>query len=158
MRKTVSLLLVAGLAAAAFAMPAEAAQKKKKKKKPQRIERVVEWRYEAPAIGTPETPGVCLRPTSSCIDIATGPDDKFLQLEATDASGTAVAIEIGQDTDPDNIGTEHSVGIICGATTEPLPLEPGAPIVGFPWALGGLACPGAVGTQGTVKATLSNMP
>ena len=154
-KKAFSVAIMVGLVAASLAVPAEAA---KKKKAPKRVERVVEWKYEAPALGSPDSGGVCLRPTMSCIDIATGATERYITIEATDATGTAIAIEIGQDTDPAAFGTEHNVGVVCGKTTEPLEIQPGAPIVGFPWALGGITCPGGFATNGTIKAVLSNLP
>ncbi len=135
--------------------PAEAG----KKKKPKRVERVAEIQYEAPAIGTPSTVGVCFRPTNSCGDIATGSTESFVKMEIDDASGTAVAFTLGQDTDPDTFGTETTYGDFCGTTGDkPIQIEPGFPLIVFPWAFGDVVCPGAFGTQGTIKATLSNLP
>ena len=158
MKRSVVLLLVIGLLAGALTVPAEAAKKKKKKKKAQRVERVVEVDYQAPAIGiSPPGTGVCLRPTNSCGDIVIGAGELYAKVEITDATGTPVAFSLGQDTDPDTVGTEHDLGQFCGTTgDDPVALEPGFAIVVFPWALGP-AC-GAVATQGTVKATLSNLP
>lgn len=157
MRRAIVVLLAVSLAAAALAAPAEA-RKRKRKPKPKRVERTVESSYQAPAIGTPETGGVCLRPTNSCGDIPTGAEERFVLVEITDASGTAVAFSLGQDTDPNTLGTESDLGVFCGTTGEAIAIEPGFPLIVFPWALGGATCPGSVATQGTIKATLSNLP
>lgn len=156
MRKPIVVLLILGLAIGSFAVPAEAG-KKKKKKKPKRVERVAESEYQAPAFGSPETGGVCFRPTNSCGDIPTGANERFVRIDIDDASGTASPFTLGQDTDPDTFGTETILGDFCGTTGDDfLQIEPGLPLIVFPWALGGATCPGAFSTTGTVKATLSN--
>ncbi len=155
MKKMVAVALSLGLLGGALVGPAEAG----KKKKPKRVELVAEVRYEAPALGSPSTVGVCFRPTNSCGDIATGSTESFVKMEIDDASGTAVAFTLGQDTDPETFGTETQYGDFCGTTgDEPIKIEPGFPLIVFPWAFGDIVCPGAFGTQGTIKATLSNLP
>lgn len=157
MKKILVLLMVVGLVVGSIAT-AEAG-KKKKKKKPVRTERVAESAYEAPAIGAPSGVGVCFRPTNSCGDIATGGDELWVKIDIDDASGTATAFTLGQDTDPDTPGTETTFGDFCGTTGDDLiQIEPGLPLIVFPWAFGDVVCPGAFGTQGTIKATLSNLP
>lgn len=157
MKKAIVIALVLGLVAGAMAAPATA-KKKKKKKKPVKVERVVETAYEAPAIGAaPPGNGVCFRPTNSCGDIAVGPKERWVKVEIEDATGLPVAFHLGQDTDPDALGTESSLGDFCGTTgDEAIKIEPGYPIIVFPWAVG--ASCGAVATQGVVTATLSNLP
>lgn len=153
MKKPLAVLLLLGLLAGALAAgPADAA--KKKKKKPKRVERVVEVVYQAPAIGSGA--GVCLRPTNSCGDIPIGLKEKFVKIEITDATGLPVFFGVGQDTDPDAVGTETSHGEFCGSTgDDPIEVLPGYTLIVFPWAVG--TCPG-VATTGTVTATLSNLP
>lgn len=152
MKKAIAVALSLGLLGGALVAPAEAGKKK-------RVERVAEIQYEAPALGTPSTTGVCFRPTNSCGDIATGGSERFVKMEIDDASGTAVAFTLGQDTDPDTFGTETQYGDFCGTTGDKaIKIKPGFPLIVFPWAFGDVACPGAFGTQGTVKATLSNLP
>ncbi|MGH2757407.1 MAG: hypothetical protein ACRDI3_06430 [Actinomycetota bacterium] len=155
-RTLIVVVLVMGLVAAGLTV-AEA--KKKKKRKPVRIERVVEVEYQAPALGVGAAgTGVCLVPTNSCGNVATGSDDLFLKVEVIDAAGQAVQLDIGQDTDPEALGTETTIGTVCGSTEEALSIPaPGASITTFPWAIGGPDCPG-VATSGTIMFTLSNMP
>lgn len=157
MKKTMAVALSLGLLVGALVAPAEAG--KKKKKKPKRVERVAEITYDGPAWGSASTGGVCFRPTNSCGDIATGGDEKFVKMEIDDATGTSVAFTLGQDTDPDTFGTETQYGLFCGTTgDEAIEIEPGYPLIVFPWAFGDVACPGAVATTGTITATLSNLP
>ena len=154
MKKGVVVALILGLIASALVVaPAEAGKKKKKK-----VTREVTVEYQAPALGTPESGGVCLRPTNSCGDIPVGATEKFVLVEITDATGTPVAVNLGQDTDPNTLGTEVDLGTYCGTTEVPIPMEPGYTIVVFPWAFGGGTCPGAVATTGSVTATMSNLP
>ena len=151
MRRTITTLLIFGLVFGAFvAAPAEAKKKKRV--------RVAESKYEAPALGiSPPGVGICLRPTNSCGDIPTGSTERYAKIEITDATGLPVAFHVGQDTDPETFGTETAIGDFCGTTgKKAVPIEPGYALVIFPWAAG--ADCGAVATQGTVKATLSNLP
>lgn len=153
MKKSIGIVMILALVAAAFAVaPAQA------KKKAKKTTRVVETAYDAPALGVaPPGNGVCLRPTNSCGDIATGGTEKYVTVEILDATGTPVAFHLGQDTDPDTFGTETDLGDFCGTTgKKPVKIEPGYPIVVFPWAIGA-EC-GSIATQGTVTATLSNLP
>lgn len=150
MKRTLVTLLIFGLVAGSLAVPAEAGKKKKKKQS----KRVVEVKYEAPAIGVgaPLGTGVCFRPTNSCGDIPVGADETLATVEITDATGLPVSFSLGQDTNPDELGTEKDLGEFCGKTEKPVKLEPGFPIIVFPWAVGP-AC-ASIATQGTVKATL----
>jgi len=156
MKKSLVVLLILGLVASFAVAPAQAG--KKKKKQPVKTTRVVESVYEAPALGiAPPGSGVCLRPTNSCGDIATGGTEKYVTIEILDTTGTPVAFSLGQDTDPETFGTESDLGNFCGTTgDQPIEIEPGLPLVVFPWAIG-VECK-AIATQGTVKATLSNLP
>ena len=153
MKRYIALLMVAMLALGLAGGSATA--KKKKKKKPKRVERVVTTEYQAPAIGSGT--GVCLRPTNSCGDIAVGLGEKYVKVEIEDATGLPVYFNLGQDTDPEALGTETSYGSFCGTTgDEPIQIQPGFALVVFPWLLGP-TCP-SVATQGAVTATLSNLP
>lgn len=158
MKRILILMMVFGLVLGSIAT-AEAGKKKKKPGAPARIERVVEVTYDAPAFGLGALgAGACFNATNSCGLVPTGPDDLFMKVEVTDASGTTTQVDIGQDTDEAALGTEVDLGTVCGATTEPIAIQAvGSPITTFPWAIGGPDCPG-VGTTGTIKFTFSNMP
>lgn len=158
-RRVVVTVLSLCLVMAAFAVPAEAKKKKKKPPAPERVERTATSDYQAPAIGFPEGTAVCFRPTNSCGDIPMGAEEFYAKIEITDSSGTGTAFSFGQDTDPAALGTETSYGDFCGTTGETfIQVQPGLPLVVFPYAFGGALCPGAVGTTGTITATISNLP
>lgn len=131
----------------------------KKRKKPKKITRTVEVTYDGPAIGVGAVGiGACLVALNSCGEVPTGPDDLYMMVEVTDQSGTDVSVDLGQDTDPNALGTETDLGSICGKSETPIAIQaPGVPITTFPWAIGGPSCPG-VGTTGTIKFTFSNLP
>src|SRR5687768_10951949 len=77
MRKTLVLMVVIGLIAAAFtAAPAQAGKKKKKAPKP----RVVESIYDAPAIGHPDVVVGCSGSTG-CASFAPGPGERYVRFE-----------------------------------------------------------------------------
>jgi hypothetical protein len=156
MKRTLFMSLVLSLVVAGLVAPAEAG---KKKKKPKRIERKAETTYQAPAIGIGELgTGVCFVPTNSCGNVPTGPKDLWVKIQVEDASTTNVMFSVGQDTDPDALGTETDLGTFCGGTEEAIPVvSPGHEIVLFPWAVGGPSCPG-IATTGTVTLTFSNLP
>lgn len=157
MKKTLIIALALSLVAGALAMPASA--KKKKKKKPVRVERVVETTYDLAAIGVgdPVGSGACPAATNSCGRAATGPDEKYVKVEIADATGLPVSFNLGQDTDPAALGTEHQLGRFCGTTgDEPIEIVPGAEILVFPWIFGPSCA--SVGTTGTVSFTISNLP
>jgi hypothetical protein len=143
MKKAIITALVLGLVAGSLAAPASAQKKKKKVKK---VERVVEHVYEAPAIGSGT--GACLRPTNSCGDIGVAMTERYVKVEVVDSSGTKVRFSVQQDG--------KSLGAYCGTTgDEPIEVAPGGQLTVFPWTAG--TCPG-VATQGTITATLSNLP
>lgn len=156
MKRILVLMMVLGLVFGSIAT----AEAGKKKKKPKRVERVAEAAYDAPALGVAGAGGVCPHATNSCAAIPTGADDKFVKIEVKDATGLPVAFTLGQDTDPDTLGTETQYGIFCGTTgDEPIAVEAaGVELLSFVWAFGGAECPGAVATTGTVVATFSNLP
>lgn len=157
MRRIVALTMILGLILGAVAT-AEAG-KKRKPKRTTRVMREVEVTYDGPAVGVGAAGvGACFVALNSCGNVAIGPDDRFMEVEVTDASGTAVQLDLGQDTDEATVGTEVDLGTICGASNEPIAIQaPGVPITTFPWAFGSPDCPG-VATTGTIKFTFSNLP
>jgi hypothetical protein len=156
-KKTFSVVLMIALVAGAFAAaPAEA-----KKRKPKKVTRVAEATYTAPAFGTASSPAVCSPALGSCGNFALGTADKYVKVELIDQSGTPTAFSVAQDTEPgdatNSIETNH--GTFCGTTGDtPIKLVPGAEITIFISAWGDAVCPTGIGTTGTVKAEFSNLP
>jgi hypothetical protein len=135
------------------------AQKRNEKKTPKRSERVVEAPYDLPGLISPSSPASLCHTGYSCPQIPTATTERFVRIEIEDATGTATAFFLGQNTDPDSPALEEDYGTFCGSTgKKPIRLEAlGAPLVVVPLVFGDVVCPGAVGTTGTVKATLSNL-
>lgn len=154
MKKLLVVALSASLLVGAFAAP-EALAKKKKKKKSQeveRVERVEEQNYMAPAY-------FYWAPTGDHIGgvkFAAGPDDHFISIEIEDAAGQDVSAAVGQD--PEGDGTVSNTPF-CTKTDEPFPIEPGLEVTVFVF-VGPCTSPvgPAFATQGTVTATISNLP
>lgn len=153
------ILVLTMILSLVFGSIATADAGKKKKREPKRVVRVVEVTYDGPAIGVGAAgAGVCLGALNSCGLVPIGDDDKFLEVEVTDTSGTTVQLSLGQDTDEGAVGTEVDLGAICGASTESIAIQaPGVPITTFPWAIGGPDCLG-VATTGTITFRFSNLP
>jgi hypothetical protein len=158
MKRSLALVLILGLIAAmALAAPAQA---KKKKKKPAKVERVVEYDYQAPSPGISGVVGACLTVVgvdgTACQDIPTGIDEVFVKVEVTDATGQPTNFDLAQDSDPNNPGLEIFASG-CGSTSDAVPIQAGLAVRVSVTAVGGSDCPG-VATTGHVKATLSNLP
>jgi hypothetical protein len=81
------------------------------------------------------------------------PGERFVSVVLDDDAGMPVRATIGQDHDGDGV-TEHEHEI-CGATTAPIKLTPGAPVI--VWAQEGPCEDGtnAVATYGKVTATFT---
>jgi hypothetical protein len=162
MKRSIVVVLMAGLLAGAVtAAPAEA----KKKKKEVRTERVVEIPYTLGNLGaaTPAyTGGVCfVDPTmpASCKEVPLQAGDKYIKVEVADASGTTVPGFISQgDIDGDTISDGY--GQFCGAHAEAVPLADAAAPVGISMYPGVCAdaSGGGIPTQGTITVTFTNMP
>lgn len=155
MKRTLVLLMILGLIVGSVTT-AEA-----KKKKPKKVTRTVELAYAAPGFGL-ATAGVgCSPALGSCGEVPTGPDDRYLKVTLTDASGTPTAFQLSQDTEPgDPTNTiETEIGTFCGTTGDkPVEILPGFEITIFPWAWGDIVCPTGFGTTGTMTVELSNLP
>jgi hypothetical protein len=157
MRRVAAIMALVGLVAGLYSAPAAEAKKRKKKpKKPTKIERVAEGAYSAPAIGALGV-GVCSPGTIGCVGFPTAPGELFVSVEITDTLGTPVFASVTQDTNGDN-QADSSVDI-CGASTEPIPIEPGFEVLVFVWEGPGPS-PVCAGTSssGTIKMTFTNMP
>jgi hypothetical protein len=154
MKKTFSVVLMIALVAGAFAAaPAEAKKKK-------RVERVAQGTYQAPAtvVGNcTQTDGI------GCMTIQSGGSEQYLTASATDATGQPVFISVQADLDGD-MQSDTNYGTFCGETTEPIKFDKGAalifwvgPATGIP-ARATSGCVPGQGTQGTVDVTFSNLP
>ena len=90
MKKTFSVVLMIALVAGAFAAaPAEAKKKKRRSASP-----TAEAPYSAPAFGTASSPAVCSPALGSCGEFAVGTADKYMKVEILDQSGTPTAFNV----------------------------------------------------------------
>lgn len=155
MKKVVVLLAALALMVASLGGVADAKKKKKKKKPPQRIERVVEFEYVCPCPGFIQLGSLTGGdPNLGGGPVAVGAEELYLTGVAEDLSGTAITVDINQDTNGD--GFNDAVGSFCGETEEPIPINPGLEMrifVGDP-----ATCPGSIALGGTITFTLSNLP
>jgi hypothetical protein len=145
MRKLITVCLTAMLLVAAFALPQAEAKKKKVRK--------VSGAYSAPSIGAGGL-GVCSPGTIGCIPFALAAGEKFVSINIVDQSGQAVFASITQDLNGDNQSDTSTD--ICGATEEPVAIEPGYEVTVFIWEGPGPAplCAG-VATSGEIQAEFS---
>lgn len=150
MRRIFAFALTLGLLAGMLTVPAEAAKKKKKQKK-QATVRVFEVRYENPAFGVGGVGGGC----SACPTIGIGSDETFAFIQIIDDNTTTGYASFNYDSDGDGVQNLGSGPVVCGETTEPVAVEPGASYTAWPWLVG-TECPGASSTAGTIKLYLSS--
>lgn len=151
MRRTLITLLAVMLTAGVLAGPAMA---KKKKPKPAKAYKVTA-NYDTPAIGHPDIATACSG-ANGCATIPVGPGSYFVALTINDASGLPVYATAGQDLDGDQLADNSFA--ICGATTDPLAVEPGYPLnifIGIGPGVGPPACAPALGTSGSVDAIVA---
>ncbi len=99
------------------------AEAAKRKKKPPR-QRTVETPYSEPAVGTAGI-GVCF-PGSSCVFVEPAKGEQYVSVEIEDELGLPVYASVIQDTSGDGnyLATDDRTVHICGATDEPLEIEP----------------------------------
>ena len=158
MKRAVTILLLIGLVAATFAMPAEAKKKKKKVAAPARVERVVQGAYDAPAL---IVVGACAQTGAiGCVSIQTGPGETYLKAKINDSHGQPAYVAISADSNGDS-QDDTSYGSFCGETAEPIAFDPGVELhlwVGLQADPGFVGCAPGVATNGTISVTLSNMP
>jgi len=149
MRRVLTVFLVIGLLAATMAVPAEAGKKKKKKKKAAAV-RTFEVRYENPAFGFGGVGGTC----SGCPAIAFGPEETFAVFVIEDDVSPSGYIDLAYDQDGDGIQDLGAGPQVCGATEEPVAVEP-VGYTAWPWAVGA-GCPGSSSIAGTIKVMASS--
>ena len=143
--------LIIGLVAA-LATPTLARKKPAKRK--------YELTYTEPAVGTAGA-GVCTQGSSCLFFGAPAGREKYFAVEVVDDLGTAVYASVIQDTNEDGnflVADDLTVGI-CGATEEPIEIEPGKAISVWVWEGPGAdpPCPGGA-SSGTATAFFSAKP
>lgn len=157
MRKALSVMVMIGLLVGSLAMPAEAGKKKKKKPPaPVKVERVVEVRYEASAIGGADTPAIYPTGPIFPVNFVAGPGEVFAKVEIIDDFSPNASAGFSYDSDGDGL---NDAGFdVCGSTPEPVEVIPGTQYNIFPYLLPSTTCTDGVATSGTIKITLSNLP
>lgn len=150
MRKTIVAGLAAALACAAASVPADAAKRPKPKK------RSIELAYAEPAVGAAGA-GVCLQGSSCLFFGPPAAGEKLFEVVIEDDLAQPVPASVIQDTNEDGsflVTDDLTVGI-CGATDEPVEIEPGKAVSVWVWRAGANPpCPGTA-TSGTATATFS---
>jgi hypothetical protein len=155
MKRTILVGIVIGMLAAMLVAPEAGAAKKKKAPKPRVYEGVYTCPCGAQAAGN--GPAFRLGTGEGGFQVTVLTKERYISLELTDDSGLPVFFSINQDIDGDGTLYEHENGTACGATTEPVELEPGAAITVFVQSGTCDAGPG-LATGGTFTATLSATP
>jgi hypothetical protein len=150
MSKTIVVGLVAAVCLAAAGLPAEA----RKRPKPQK--RTIELAYTEPAAGAAGI-GVCLQGSSCLFYGGPAPGESHFGVVIEDDLGQPVPASVIQDTNEDGnflVTDDLTVGI-CGATEEPIEIEPGKAVSVWVWRAGANPpCPGTA-TAGTATATFT---
>jgi len=153
MPRIVAVALAGMLLLGTTAVPAEAGKKKRKDRK-------YELNYTEPAVGTAGA-GVCLQGSSCLFYGPPGRGEKYVGVEIEDDLGVPVYASVIQDTNEDGsfLVTDDLTVHICGATEEPIEIEPGKAVSVWVWRTPGASppCP-ATASSGTATATFSNRP
>ena len=128
------------------------------KKKP--AKRKYELSYTEPAVGTAGA-GVCTQGSSCLFFGAPLAKEKYFAVSVVDDLGTDVYATVIQDTNEDGnflVADDLTVGI-CGATTEPIEIEPAKAVSVWVWEGPGAdpPCPGGA-SAGTATAFFSAKP
>lgn len=147
MKRILVLMMIMGLI---FGSVATADAKKKKKKKAAPYVRVVEGTYDNPAPGIGGV--VTLNGAGGTMEVPTGANELFMNVEITDDSGQPAYFGIAE-------GGSIIAGF-CGSTPEPMSITPGSAYnitVTMGPGLEDPTCAG-VATTGTIKATLTTVP
>ena len=150
MRKTMVVALAVALGCTLAGAPAGAKRAKPKK-------RTLELPYTEPAIGAAGA-GVCLQGSSCLFFGAPAAGERLFSVAIEDDLGQPVPASVIQDTNGDGnflVTDDLTVGI-CGATDEPVEIEPGKAVSVWVWRAGANPpCPGTA-TAGTATATFSS--
>ncbi len=150
MRKTIVVASVVALACAAATVPADAAKRPKPKK------RTMELTYTDAAVGAAGA-GVCLQGSSCLFYGPPAAGEKTFSVVIEDDLGQPVPASVIQDTNGDGsflVTDDLTVGV-CGATDDPVEIEPGKAVSVWVWRAGANPpCPGTA-TSGSATATFS---
>lgn len=151
MRRTIVVGLVVVVGAGLVVVPADAAKRPKPKK------RSIELPYAEPAVGAAGA-GVCLQGSSCLFYGPPAAGEKRVSVSIEDDLGQPVPASLIQDTNEDGsflVTDDLTVGI-CGATEEPVEIEPGKAVSVWVWRAGAdPPCPGTA-SSGTATATFSS--
>lgn len=150
MRKALIGAIVGALLLGALAAPVHAGKKSKPRK--------VEMPYSEPAYGTAGV-GVCFQGASCAFFGPPAAGEKFVSVSIEDDLGTDVYASVIQDTNGDGnfLATDDLTVNFCGATTEPVEIEPGKDVSVWVWQGPGANPPCAsAASSGTVTATFSS--
>ncbi len=151
MRKTIVVGLVVTVAAGTLSVPAGAAKRTKPKK------RSIELPYSEPAVGTAGL-GICFQGSSCLFYGPPAAGEKRFSVTIEDDLGQPVPASVIQDTNEDGnfLVTDDLTVDICGATEEPVEIEPGKAVSVWVWRAGANPpCPGTA-TSGTATGTFSS--
>lgn len=149
MRRTGVLVVLFALLMATFVSPAEAEKRKSKSATREAVDT-----YGLPWLSSPSTGEGCFG--DGCVRFRISESERWVTVEVNDESSTPTAFKITQKKDA--AGRAHTVGgPFCGSSgDEAVKLVPGVEVFVYVYAVGDGACPGAVGTSGTVRAVFSN--
>lgn len=149
MPRTIATVLLGIVAVASLGVPATAGKKAKPRK--------AELTYSEPAYGTAGV-GVCFQGASCAFFGAPQGNERFVSISVEDDLGTDVYASVIQDTNEDGnfLATDDLTVHFCGATAEPVEIEPGKAVSVWVWQGPGVTPPCAGGaSSGTITATFS---
>ena len=153
MKRTIAVGMAASLLLlGAVSAPAGA----RKKAKPRKYELT----YTEPAVGTAGV-GVCTQGASCLFYGSRAKGEKFVSVEIEDDLGTPVYASFIQDTNEDGnfLRSDDLTVDLCGATAEPIEVEPSKAISVWVWRTPGASppCP-STASAGKATATFSSSP
>ena len=152
MKRTWLVCLALALLAGALVAPAQAAKEKRKK-----TTRRVVAPYDNPTLGLASGTGgaACL----PCPTFDVSAKDMWVKMVIEDDVSPAPAAFGIRQSRPDGSCCDEVAGPFCGSTgRRPVRISPGLDVLVYVFASGDIACPGALGTTGIVRATFSNAP
>jgi hypothetical protein len=116
--------------------------------------RVIELRYEGSAIGSADSPAT-IYPMGPLFPVSFVPGlgEELATIEVVDDFSPNASLGFSWDSDGDGL---NDTGFdVCGATEEPVEIEPGTQYNGFPYLLPSTGCSDGVATSGTIIVTFN---